>query len=135
MEEYFLRLWNDFGARVSGPMSFRLLMQPTMALIFAIRDGVKDAKTERTPYFYSLFTDPAHRRQRLSEGWRAVVKIFTLAVILDVLFQLIVFRWIYPFEVVFIALLLAFLPYVLARGPVNRIARSFLHKRSQSERA
>jgi len=135
MEEYFLRLWNDFGARVSGPMSFRLLMQPTMALIFAIRDGVKDAKTGRTPYFYSLFTDPEHRKQRLSEGWRAVVKIFTLAVILDVVFQLIVFKWIYPLEVVFVALLLAFVPYLLARGLVNRIARSLTYKRSQSDRA
>ena len=135
MEEYFLRLWNDFGARVNGPMSFRLLMQPTMALIFAIRDGMKDAKTGRPPYFYSLFTDPEHRHQRLSEGWRAVVRIFTLAVILDTLFQLIVFKWIYPLEVVFVALALAFLPYLLARGPVNRIARSFIHKRSQGERA
>ena len=135
MEEYFLRLWNDFGARVSGPLSFRLLMQPTMALIFAIRDGLTDAKSGRPPYFYSVFTDPEHRRSMLTEGWHAVVKIFILAVILDTLFQLIVFKWIYPLEVVFIALLLAFLPYLLARGPVNRIARTFLHKRSQSERA
>ena len=129
MEEYFLRLWNDFGARVSGPMSFRLLLQPTMATIFAIRDGLKDAKTGRPPYFYSVFTDATQRRSMLDEGWHAVVKVFVLAVILDTLFQLIVFRWIYPLEVVFIALLLAFLPYLLARGPVNRIARSFRHKR------
>jgi hypothetical protein len=129
MEDYFLRLWNDFGARVTGPMSFRLLMQPTMATIFAIRDGLKDAKTGRPPYFYSVFTDATHRRTMLSEGWHAVVKVFTLAVILDALFQLIVFRWIYPLEVVFIALLLAFLPYLLARGPINRIARSFMYKR------
>lgn len=135
MEDYLLRLWNDFGARVSGPLSLRLFMQPTMALIFAIRDGVKDAKTGRSPYFYSLFTDPQHCRERLSEGWRAVVRIFILAVILDMLFQLIVFRWLYPLEVVFVALALAFLPYLLARGPVNRIARSLMQKRSQSERA
>ena len=135
MEEYFLRLWNDFGARVTGPLSLRLFLQPTMATIFAIRDGIKDAKTGQPPYFYSVFTDPAHRRTMLTEGWHAVVKIFILAVILDTLFQLIVFKWIYPFEVVFIALVLAFLPYLLARGPVNRIARTFMQKRSQSERA
>jgi len=135
MEEYFLRLWNDFGARISGPMSFRFLLQPTMATIFAIRDGLKDAKKGRPPYFYSVFTDAEHRRARLSEGWRAVVKVFILAMILDALFQLIVFKWIYPVEVVFIALLLAFLPYLLARGPINRIARSFIYKHSQSDRA
>jgi len=47
MEELLLRMWNDFGARVTGPLSFRLLMQPTMAITFAVRDGLKDAKAGR----------------------------------------------------------------------------------------
>lgn len=135
MEEYFLRVWNDFEARVTGPLSFRFLMQPAMAIFFAIRDGMKDAREGRPPYFYTLFTDPEHRVSRLKRGLRAVVKILTLAVILDVVFQLFVFKWFYPVEAVLTAILLAFLPYLLARGPVNRIARTFLHKRSQSERA
>lgn len=135
MEEYFLRVWNDFEARVTGPLSFRFLMQPAMAIFFAIRDGMKDARAGRPPYFYTLFTDPEHRVSRLKQGLRAVVKILTLAVILDVVFQLFVFKWFYPVEAVLTAILLAFLPYLLARGPVNRIARTFLHKRSQSERA
>lgn len=135
MEEYFLRVWNDFEARVTGPLSFRFLMQPAMAIFFAIRDGMKDAREGRPPYFYTLFTDPEHRVSRLKQGLRAVVKILTLAVILDVVFQLFVFKWFYPVEAVLTAILLAFLPYLLARGPVNRIARTFLHKRSQSERA
>ena len=135
MEEYFLRVWNDFEARVTGPLSFRFLMQPAMAIFFAIRDGMNDAKAGRPPYFYTLFTDPEHRVSRLKQGLRAVVKILTLAIILDVVFQLFVFKWFYPVEAVLTAILLAFLPYLLARGPVNRIARTFLHKRSQSERA
>lgn len=125
MEEYFLRLWNDFGARVNGPLSLRLFLQPTMATIFAIRDGLKDAKTGRPPYFYGLFTDAEHRRSMLSEGWRAVAKIFVFAIILDALFQLIVFKWIYPVETLLVAFLLAFNPYLVIRGLVNRIARSF----------
>jgi hypothetical protein len=135
MEEYFLRVWNDLGARVSGPMSFRLIMQPIMAIIFAIRDGMKDAKTGRRPYFYTIFTDPEHRGSRLKEGLRAVAKVFTLAVILDLLFQLFVFKWFYPLEAILVAFLLAFLPYLLARGPANRIARSLVYKHSQSDRA
>jgi len=43
VEDYFLRVWHNLGARVTGPMSLRLLLQPTMAIIFAIRDGLKDA--------------------------------------------------------------------------------------------
>ena len=125
MEDYFLRVWHDLGARVSGPLSLRLFLQPTMATIFAIRDGLKDAKTGRPPYFYSVFTDADHRRARLREGWHAVAKVFTLAIILDAIFQLIMFRWIYPVEAALVAFLLAFLPYLLIRGPVNRIGRIF----------
>ena len=135
MEELLLRMWNDFEARVTGPLSFRLVMQPTMAMIFAVRDGLKDAKAGRPFYFYTLFTDAEHRGSRLKEGLRAVAKVFALAVILDVLFQLYVFRWFYPGEAVLVAFVLAFLPYMLGRGLVNRIARAFMYKHSQSNRA
>jgi len=96
VQDFFSRVWHDLGARVSGPLSLRLFLQPTMATIFAIRDGLKDAKAGRPPYFYSLFTDPAHFRSRLSEGRHAVAKVFILAIILDSIFQLLVFKWIYP---------------------------------------
>ena len=128
MEDYFLRVWNDLGARVSGPLSLRLFLQPTMATIFAIRDGLKDAKTGRPPYFYSVYYDGENRIALLKRGLHAVAKIFILAMILDAIFQLIVFKWIYPVEVVLVALLLAFLPYLLLRGVVNRIGRLFVRK-------
>ena len=131
MEETLLRIWNDLAARVSGPMSLRLFLQPTMASIFAIRDALKDAKAGRPPYFYSLFTDPEHRREKLAEGWKAVAKVFILAIILDSVFQFIVFKWIYPFETLLVAFLLAINPYVLLRGLANRIAGSFMRKSTQ----
>ena len=123
MEDFFSRVWNNLGARVTGPLSFRLLLQPTMAIIFAVRDGLKDAKTGQPPYFWSVFTNERQRRALLSEGWRAILKVFVLAIILDSVFQFVVFRWIYPGEAALVAFLLAFVPYLLARGPVNRIAR------------
>ena len=131
MEEFFLRVWNDLEARVTGPLSLRLFLQPTMATIFASRDGVKDAKNNRRPYFYALFTDAKQRGWLLSEGWHAVAKVFVLAIILDALFQLIVFKWIYPGEILLVAFLLALNPYLLVRGLVNRIARSFGSKSAQ----
>jgi hypothetical protein len=33
---------------------------------------------------------------------------------------------IYPFELVVIVLALAFVPYVIVRGPINRIARAWI---------
>jgi len=42
---------------------------------------------------------------------------------MDVLYQLIEFKTIYPGELIVIVLTLAFVPYLLLRGPINRIAR------------
>ena len=95
-----------------------------MATIFAIRDGLGDARAGRPPYFWSLFTDRTARRDMLRDGWKSVSKIFILAAVLDVIYQLIVFRWLYPFEMLLVAVLLALIPYLLVRGPVNRIKRS-----------
>jgi hypothetical protein len=42
---------------------------------------------------------------------------------MDVIYQFIEFDTFHPAEAVIIALLLAFVPYVLLRGPIARIAR------------
>jgi hypothetical protein len=123
MEEIFTRLWNDLIGRIGGPMSFRILLQPTMAMIFAIRDGLKDAREGRPAYFYSLFTDPENRRSRLREGFKAVSRVFIFAIVMDLIYQVTVLRWFYPLQALIVAIVLALLPYILLRGPVNRIAR------------
>jgi hypothetical protein len=55
MEDLLIRVWNNMIARVEGPMNFRLFLQPTMATIFAIRSGLKDAREGRPVYFWSIF--------------------------------------------------------------------------------
>lgn len=123
MEELFTRLWDHLIGRIGGPMSFRLALQPAMALIFAIRDGMKDARTGQPAFFYSLFTDPENRRSRLREAFKALARVFAFAIVMDVIYQLIVFRRVYPLEALIVAFILAFIPYLLMRGPANRVAR------------
>ena len=123
MEETLARIVHDDFGRLDGPLHFRILLQPTMAIIFAIRDGLNDARQGRPAYFWSLFTEPMHRRERLRDGWRSISKIFIIAVVLDIAYQLIVFHWFYPFETLTVAVFLALIPYLLVRGPVNRIMR------------
>jgi len=115
------RALENLVGRVHGPMSFRLVLQPLMAVIFAIRDGRKDAREGRAPYFWTLFTDPAHRRELLREGWKSVGKIFVIALVLDAVYQYITVRWFYPGEALVTATVLALVPYILLRGPVNRL--------------
>jgi len=122
MDELFARFYEHMIARVTGPMNLRLVLQPVMAAVFAVIAGLKDAKAGNPAYFWAMFTQPEHRREMLSDGWKSVGKVFVIAMVLDIIYQLIVQRWIYPFEVVLVAFVLAIVPYLVLRGVVNRVA-------------
>jgi hypothetical protein len=117
------RLWADLIARPGGPLEFRFLLQPLVAALLAVRDGMSDARKERSPYFWTLVHDPARRRERLREGVRATLRVVLLGVAIDALYQFKVHGTVYPGEALGIALLLGFVPYLLIRGPADRMAR------------
>lgn len=123
MDEWFSRIIDNLVDRVTGPMKFRLVLQPLMAIIFAVRSGLKDAKNGRPAYFWAIFTDPQNRKEMLRDGWKSVGRVFILAIIIDAVYQFMELRWFYPFEAFLVAIVLAIIPYLLIRGPVNRIAR------------
>jgi hypothetical protein len=123
LHELLSRLWADLVARPGGPLEFRFLLQPLVAALFALRDGMSDARTGRRPYFWTLVHDPALRRERLREGVKATFRVVLLGVAIDALYQFKVHGTVYPGEALGIALLLGFVPYLLIRGPADRIAR------------
>ncbi|QDH70441.1 hypothetical protein [Marilutibacter alkalisoli] len=123
MDDIWVRFVENMGDRISGPMKFRLLLQPIMALIFATIAGLKDARTGKPPYFWALLTEPAHRRDMVKDGWKSVGKIFVLALVLDVVYQFIVARFVYPGEAIIVAIVLAIVPYLIVRGLVTRLSR------------
>ncbi|WNG21616.1 hypothetical protein [Cystobacter fuscus] len=132
MADVLTWLWREIAERPDGPMAFRFYLQPLMAMLFAVRDGIKDAHAGRPAYFWALFTDPTHRRERLREGWHAVSRLFFLAVVMDTIYQLTVLKGPRPIQGVLVAVVLALVPYVLLRGPVNRLARGLLHHRPRA---
>lgn len=134
MDDLFTRFWTNLAGRVHGPMTFRFFLQPTVATIYAIRDGLKDARADRPAYFWAMFTQPGAAMKLLREGWKAVARVIALGIGMDALYQFIEFRRIYPVELVVIVLLLAFVPYLLMRGPANRIAKALLYSRKTPTR-
>ena len=123
MEEMLARMWDGLVARVGGPMTFRVILQPTMATLLAVRAGLQDAREGRPPYLWTILTDPSQRVGLIREGWKACARVFFLAIIIDLIYQWIVQRWVYPGELIVVAIVLALVPYLLIRGPVNRLAR------------
>ena len=123
MPDVLTRIAGDLAARVSGPMKFRLVLQPVMAATFAVLRGLRDAKEGKPPYFWALFTIPESRHDMLMDGWKSVGRVFLLAVVMDVIYQFIALKKLFPFEAVLVAFILAIVPYLLIRGPVSRIAK------------
>jgi hypothetical protein len=122
MEDTLARIWEHLVGRLTGPLTLRLLLQPTMSTLFAVRDGLRDARAGRSPFLWTILGSPDDRRRLIREGLIAIGKLAVMAVVLDFVYQLLVFRRIYPVEAIDVALLLAFVPYFVLRGPVNRIA-------------
>ena len=113
------RLWQNLIARIGGPLSFRLVIQPLVTAWFAFRAGRNDAQQGRAPYGWEFISNPIKRRDLLRECWKDIAKIFVAAMIIDLLYQIIELRWLHPAEALIVATVLVLLPYKLLRGLAN----------------
>jgi hypothetical protein len=119
------RLWHDLLDRPGGPMTFRFILQPAMAILAALKDGVSDARLGRTPYLAAI-VHGGDRSALLWEGILSTARILILGVVMDTVYQWLVLKTFYPGQAAVIAVLLAFVPYLLLRGPIERIARRWI---------
>lgn len=124
MDNMWMRVGSQLLARVSGPMKFRVVLQPAMASFFAIRMGLADARAGKPPYFWGLLSDSGQRDAMIKDGWKSVGKVFILALILDAVYQIIVLHFVYVGEMIIVAFILAIVPYLTLRGLVTRVART-----------
>ena len=125
MEQYFRHVWELFVARLHGPLAFRFVLQPLVVAIIACRAGFRDAQMGNQAYGWAVLTNSVERRDLLRHGWREVAKVFFVAIVVDAIYELIVFRRIYPVRPLVVATLLALVPYPFIRGLANRIVRKW----------
>jgi hypothetical protein len=115
------RLLENLADRLTGPMSFRFILQPVVASVFAVIAGLQDARPGKRPYLWAIFTEPANRAALVKDGWTRIGKVFLVAIVLDLAYQVVVLK-VFPGEAVIVAILLAIVPYAVLRGVVTRIA-------------
>ena len=128
MEDFITRFFDNLGLKTEGPMKFRFILQPIVSLIFAVKAGLRDSKSGEVTYFWGLVSGKGERKDLLKEGWKDVGKLFIIALLLDIIAQIIILKTVYPFEAVITAIILAFIPYIIFRGIVNRIISLFKKK-------
>jgi hypothetical protein len=122
MDDIWSRIAGNLADRLQGPMNFRFILQPVIASIFGVLSGLKDAKAHRPPYLWALLVNSAHRGDMLKDGWKSIAKVFFVALVLDIIYQMIVSRFVYSGEALIIGFVLTIAPYIIVRGLVNRLA-------------
>ncbi len=122
MDEVNGRVWNDFVARTTGPMWFRLILQPAVAVVFGVRAGLRNARRDASESHPARTLDPSYRQSMFRQAVRDVGLMFVAGVGLDTIFQLIALRAFYPLEAVLVGFLLVALPYQIVRTVVAWLA-------------
>ena len=123
-------IWNTwieqlFG-RADGPLFFRLYVMPVVACLVGIRLGIRDAKKNEPTLLSKLFADSTERRLILRPGWKEIGRIIIVALVLDTIYQFMIFHAFYIFQAIIVTLVCAFLPYMIGRGLSQRLARLFM---------
>jgi hypothetical protein len=124
-EVYLLshRFVDDMVTRLYGPGRMRFILQPTIAIIFGARDGVKDARAGRPPFLSALVFLRAGRRELVRGALASVRDLVAVAILLDVVSQLLIFRMVHPAAALMLGPMLIAAPYGFSRAAANRIER------------
>jgi hypothetical protein len=130
MDELQRAIEQLFG-RMTGPLYFRLILQPIMATVLAIRAGLRDERENRSAFFWEVVSNPEERRRLLHSAWKDVGRVIILAVVIDTVYQVWVLKSFYLLQALIVTFLLSVFPYILIRGPVTRFTRKL--KSSGSE--
>ena len=83
MEEALRRGWENLIGRSDGPMTLRLIIEPAVAVLFAIRAGLRDAREGQPPFLWTVFSNPGRRHELLRQARYDVGNVFIVALVLD----------------------------------------------------
>ena len=119
-------------ARADGPLHFRLVVMPLVVTFLALRAHRRDVREGRPTRLGAFFTDPAARTRLVRSALKDIGRVFVVAVVMDTAYQLWVFRWVYPVQLLIVAVACAIVPYVLVRGPITRLVRLLFRKKAVS---
>jgi len=122
------RVQDNLIGRIHGPLRLRLVLQPAMAAIIALRDGIQDARLGAPPYFWSLFTQAQSRWAWARSGLKTLARVLLLGALMETAYQLLVSRQLYPGEALIVLTGLVLAPYIMVRGPANRLARRWMNR-------
>ena len=119
----FSQAVQELLGRSSGPLHARLLIQPLVASVLAIKAGLRDAKAGDPPFLWTVLTKSDERKPLVRSAWKDISKLFIIAMVLDTVYQFLVLKEFRILQTLIVAIVVAVIPYSLLRGIVTRLAR------------
>jgi hypothetical protein len=113
----------DLPARFTGRGRFRFILQPTIAILLGVRGGLADERAGHPPYLLGLLIAGDRRRELLRSGVAAIRNLLATGIILDLVFQLVLYGSVHPGAALVIGPILICAPYAVSRALTNRVAR------------
>jgi len=112
----------DLPKRLTGPGRFRFVLQPLVATLLGIRNGVSDARAGRPSYLFVLVTDRQRRGELVRDGLATVANLLLIGVLLDAIFQWVILGVSHPGAALLVGPVLIATPYAVARALSNVVA-------------
>jgi len=112
--------FEDIPTRLTGPGRFRFILQPAIAVILGIRSGLADARAGRPPYLYGVLFHRGLRRELVRSGFESMANLLLMGILLDSIFQWVLFGASYPGAALVVGPTLIVAPYSVARALTNR---------------
>jgi hypothetical protein len=113
----------DLPVRFTGRGRLRFILQPTIAIILGARGGVADARAGNPPYLFGLLFHGGRRAELARSGWASIRNLLAVGIILDLVFQLVLYRSVHPGAALVVGPIFIAGPYALSRALSNRVAR------------
>jgi hypothetical protein len=113
----------ELPQRFTGPGRLRFILQPMVAIVLGIRGGLRDAKAGNPPFLFGLLFSAGHRRELLRSGVAAIRNLLAFGIILDLVFQVVLYRSVHPGAALVVGPILICFPYALSRALTTRVAR------------
>jgi len=119
---FSMQFLEELPQRFTGPGRFRFIMQPMLATLLGVRGGLADAKAGNPPYLFGLLFDAGRRSELLRSGVAAIRNLLAMGIILDVVFQLVIYHAVHPGAALVVGPILIGTPYALSRALTTRLA-------------
>jgi hypothetical protein len=113
----------ELPQRFTGSGRLRFILQPMIAIVLGIRSGRADVKTGNPPYLSALIFGAGRRRELLRHGLATISTLLAMGIIMDVIFQQILYRSVHPGAALLIGPILICFPYAMSRELTIRITR------------